>query len=129
MNTNENNPTDKIVDQTDVLDTLPCPFCGGMDLKIGRSPAYFFWVYCLSCHIRRHTDTSKDAVLEWNRRAPDPLPNDGLDDSARLDWLEQRAWDGIDECYKLLDDWRTPDGKRHSAGLRSAIDWLRKISP
>ena len=47
---------------------------------------------------------------------------DGLGDSARLDWLEQRAWNGAEECLNLIDDWRTPDGKRHSAGLRAAID-------
>lgn len=28
MNTNENSPTDKIVDQTDVLDVMRCPKCG-----------------------------------------------------------------------------------------------------
>ena len=53
----------------DVPDALPCPFCGGSDLKIGESPGGLFWVYCLRCHIRMHTDTSKNAVLEWNRRA------------------------------------------------------------
>lgn len=43
-------------------------------------------------------------------------------DAARLDWLEQHAWATERECFDFVDAWRTPDGKRHQSGLRSAID-------
>ena len=69
MTNDKQESADKIVGSSDGLGALPCPFCGESDLKIGQSPGGFFWVYCLPCHIRRHTFTSKEAVLEWNRRA------------------------------------------------------------
>ena len=43
-------------------------------------------------------------------------------DAARLDWLEQHAWATERECFDFVDEWRTPDGKRHNGGLRYAID-------
>ena len=43
-------------------------------------------------------------------------------DAGRLDWLEQHPWYDAQECLDFVDEWRTPDGKRHSAGLRAAID-------
>ena len=45
-------------------------------------------------------------------------------DAARLDWLEQHAWATERECFDFVDAWRTPDGQRHGAGLRAAIDSL-----
>ena len=50
---------------------LPCPNCGGVDLKIGHSPGGFSWVYCRPCHIKKHTLTDADAVVEWNNRHND----------------------------------------------------------
>jgi hypothetical protein len=47
------------------------------------------------------------------------------DDAERLDWLEQKNWDA-DELWELVNNWTTQDGKRHGAGLRSAIDAARK---
>ena len=43
-------------------------------------------------------------------------------DAGRLDWLEQHPWYDELECFNFVDGWQTPDGKRHSAGLRAVID-------
>jgi len=51
------------------------------------------------------------------------------EDAARLDWLEQHPWYDAKECLDLVDGWRTQDGKRHSAGLRAAIDAARSEEP
>lgn len=42
-------------------------------------------------------------------------------DAAMLDWLEQHAWNSAAECFDFVNDWITPDGNRHLAGLREAI--------
>ena len=43
------------------------------------------------------------------------------EDAEALEWLEQHAWLDELECFNFVDGWITPDGKRHSGGLRYAI--------
>jgi hypothetical protein len=53
------------------------------------------------------------------------IRSDAMEEAGRaleiIEWLEQHHWDK-DELFSLINDWRTPDGKRHPEGLRAAID-------
>lgn len=51
---------------------MPCPFCGGAQLLIGRGRDDEEWLYALRCkHCGIQGPLSRDeygAVIEWNRR-------------------------------------------------------------
>lgn len=49
---------------------LPCPFCGGTDLKLFGEYAPEWWVCCETCKAATQTRTNKSQAIEdWNRRA------------------------------------------------------------
>ena len=78
--------------------------------------------------IKRLRDDEFGPPTEIELQAADRLENLEAENAAlkrdaeRLDWLEQHPWYDAQECLDFVDEWRTPDGKRHSAGLRAAID-------
>lgn len=53
---------------------LPCPFCGGQDVKLyHQQTAIGAWVACRSCGMEAPTETgvtADQAVKYWNTRAP-----------------------------------------------------------
>jgi Lar family restriction alleviation protein len=58
---------------------LPCPFCGGSDVKLRNDPRHdMAWVSCVGCGLEAPTETGvtdEAAVTYWNRRAPSPETN------------------------------------------------------
>ena len=56
----------------DDVTLLPCPMCGGTDIRIAHlsaSPDQSIW--CYSCQLRTKWCYSDDAIALWNTRVPD----------------------------------------------------------
>ena len=59
-----------------MIDLLPCPFCGGSDIRVNGSRSSF--VQCGGCGAEsRAEDDDRAAIAAWNRRADDWQPSWG----------------------------------------------------
>lgn len=54
-------------------DLLPCPFCGGEAELAGDRETNEHIVFCKPCGAQEaYHKTKAEAIIAWNRRAPDP---------------------------------------------------------
>ena len=51
------------------VELLPCPFCGGNDLRQGQDDFGWYQVYCSSCGGCIEDSIPHKAIAAWNRRA------------------------------------------------------------
>ena len=48
---------------------LPCPFCGGENIKVLGSETSYYWCRCMNCLASTTTeDVEEDAIKAWNTR-------------------------------------------------------------
>lgn len=64
-----------------VAETLPCPFCGAVDVEATMGPMRNKWgMVCMACSVWRddRLDTPEAARDAWNTRAPSAVNADLL---------------------------------------------------
>lgn len=50
---------------------LPCPFCGGENIKVLGAETSYYWCRCMNCLASTTTeDVEEDAIKAWNTRKP-----------------------------------------------------------
>jgi hypothetical protein len=101
----------------DDVTLLPCPMCGGTDIRIARlsaSPDQSVW--CHSCQLRTKWCYRDDAIAAWNTRVPDPRVAE-----LEAELAKSRAWRATlaDTGDELLVELR--DAQRRIAELEAQL--------
>jgi hypothetical protein len=120
---------------SDMIDLLPCPFCGGPDTRHFNNPDEFgrpshgiqcangeCWVCGPEC------ETPSEAIAAWNRRAPLPPAPDAVEALVKAGWDAARK-----SVYALCEDIEDSahdalkaELSEHQAGFHSAERFTAK---
>ena len=112
----------------DDVTLLPCPMCGGTDIRIARlsaSPDQSVW--CHSCQLRTKWSYRDDAIAAWNTRVPDQRVAE-----LEAELAKSRAWRATlaDTGDELLVELR--DAQRRIAELEAELaearDWSSALA-
>lgn len=65
----------------DAMKLLPCPFCGGANVRVKEQPRHGTYAICDDCAAagpyKKVTGSNDEAAAAWNRRAFPPAPDEG----------------------------------------------------
>jgi len=109
----------------DGVTLLPCPMCGGTDIRIAHlsaSPEQSIW--CHSCQLRTKWCYRDDAIAAWNTRVPDPRVAELEGELAK-----SRAWRATlaDTGDELLAELRDAQEALSTSGIGGIYDTLQDV--
>ena len=105
-----------------MIDLLPCPFCGGSDIRVNGSRSSF--VQCGGCGAEsRAEDDDRAAIAAWNGRADDwqPIataPRDGTEVLIRCSCTGMWVVSWVVDVSREWMGWCVDDGKSDPYPLR-----------